>query len=73
MSSSSGVPITPRQVQVHEGLANGMTYKQLSQVMKISVRMIKYHVRHARSRLGAETKEQAIARAVDAQLVVLVK
>lgn len=61
--------LTIRQSQVLELLAKGKTYKQISIILCISVQMIKVHVIHARARLGAQTREAAVAIAIEKGLI----
>ena len=69
--SSSPLTVTKRQLEVLTLLANGRTYKQISLSLSISVPSIKVHVYRARARLGASTREEAVAKAVGAGLIIM--
>lgn len=61
--------VSKRQLEVLTLLANGMTYKQISLELDISVPSIKMHMFRARTKLNATTREEAVARAVGAGLI----
>ena len=69
--SSYPLTVTKRQLEVLTLLANGRTYKQISLSLRISVPSIKVHVYRARARLGASTREEAVAKAVGAGLIIM--
>lgn len=47
--------MTPRQLQVLRLVANGMTYKEVSESLYISPETVHRHVRGAYERLGVQT------------------
>lgn len=63
-------PITARQQEALQGLADGLQIKQLAARMGITWGGCKKLVEVARYNLNADTKEQAVAIAVQAGLVV---
>jgi len=67
----SSLTVTKRQLEILTRLAYGSTYKQISLDLAISIETIKRHVMRARARLGASTREEAIAKAVGAGLIVM--
>ncbi len=69
--SPNPLTVTKRQLEVLTLLANGSTYKQISLTLNISVPSIKVHVFRARARLGASTREEAVAKAVGAGLIIM--
>ena len=68
---SSPLTVTKRQLEVLTLLANGRTYKQISIDLAISIESIKRHVMRARARLGASTREEGVAKAVGAGLIIM--
>lgn len=61
--------MTPRQLDVLQLLANGRSIKQAASELKISHWTAAKHLRWAQDALGAETPNQAIARAIVLELI----
>lgn len=61
--------MTPRQLDVLQLLANGRSIKQVALELRISYPTVIKHLRGAQDALGAETPNQAVARAVVLELV----
>lgn len=57
-------PLTPRQLQVLELLANGMTAAQAGYCLGITEGTVKTHLLNARERQGGITRQQLILRLV---------
>jgi PAS domain S-box-containing protein len=57
-------PLTPREREVLTALALGRTGAQIATELFISPETVRNHVRNARAKLGARTRAQAIARAL---------
>lgn len=53
--------LTKRQQEVLEMVVQGMTYKEVSETMKITERTVKYHMGEIINRLHLENKAQVIA------------
>lgn len=61
--------LSPRQRDVLCGLADGKTIGQISEDLNISRRMVDVHLKNAKSKMNAKTKEQALALAVKNNLI----
>ena len=57
-------PLTNREVQCLEGLAVGLSNNDIAQQLHISLPTVALHLSNARRKLGAKTREQAVALAV---------
>lgn len=57
-------PLSRREAQVLEGYARGFRVAQIAYDLGVSDRTVEHHTRSARDRLGAATRDQAIAIAV---------
>jgi PAS domain S-box-containing protein len=62
----SGQTLTPRQREVVTMLALGLTGEQIAERLVLSPETIRIHIRNARARLGARTRPQMIALALQA-------
>ena len=67
--SAQPISLSPRQRQVFEGLARGLTVVQIAENLSISRSMIDIHIRGAKTKLGAITREQALALSVKHRLI----
>jgi DNA-binding CsgD family transcriptional regulator len=61
--------LTPREIQCLESLARGLTNSGISKELHIAVPTVAMHLVNARKKLGAVTREQAVAQAVKRGLV----
>ncbi|WP_094602653.1 Transcriptional regulatory protein DegU [Sporomusa silvacetica DSM 10669] len=61
-------PLTARQEQVLTYVAQGRTYKQVAELLRVSERTIKFHMNEILARLHLDNKVQAIAYALQANL-----
>lgn len=61
--------LTRREVQCLEGLARGLDNAGISRELNISLPTVALHLINARRKLGATTREQAVARAVELGLI----
>ncbi|MEM1414201.1 MAG: LuxR C-terminal-related transcriptional regulator [Myxococcota bacterium] len=68
--AAGGPALTPRECECLTGLAVGEQSKQIAYRLGISDRTVEFHVANARRKLGATTREQAVARAVYLGIVV---
>src|SRR6476660_148311 len=64
-------PLTPREVQVLELLAEGLPNKAIAQRLRISDQTVKFHVSSISGKLGAANRTDAVRRAVRRGLITL--
>jgi DNA-binding NarL/FixJ family response regulator len=62
-------PLTPREVQVLELLAEGLPNKTIAQRLGISDQTVKFHVSSISGKLGAANRTDAVRRAVRRGLI----
>lgn len=58
-------PLTPRQLEILQHLAAGLTYKQIAATAGVSPATVRTHIHKAYSKLGVVDRAQAVLRAVD--------
>jgi len=51
--------LTPREAEVHELLAQGLTNEQIAKQLYISVSTTKVHVKHIYAKLGVQSRPEA--------------
>jgi len=61
--------LSRRESQCLEGLARGLDNAAISRELKISMPTVALHLINARKKLGAVTREQAVALAVERGLI----
>ena len=64
-------PLTPREVEVLELLAEGMPNKAIAERLQISDQTVKFHVASLSGKLGAANRTDAVRRAVRRGLITL--
>jgi DNA-binding NarL/FixJ family response regulator len=64
-------PLTPREVQVLELLAEGMSNKAIAERLGISDQTVKFHVASISGKLGAANRTDAVRRGVRRGLITL--
>ena len=64
-------PLTPREVQVLELLAEGLPNKAIAVQLRISDQTVKFHVSSISGKLGAKNRTDAVRRAVRRGLITL--
>ena len=64
-------PLTPREVQVLELLAEGLPNKAIAVRLSISDQTVKFHVSSISGKLGAKNRTDAVRRAVRRGLITL--
>lgn len=64
-------PLTPRELEVLQWLAQGLSNKSVAERLKISEHTAKFHVNAILAKLGAQTRTEAVVRAVRLGLVLL--
>jgi DNA-binding NarL/FixJ family response regulator len=67
----AGEPLTPREIQVLELLAEGLPNKAIAQRLGISDQTVKFHVSAISGKLGAANRTDAVRRAVRRGLITL--
>jgi PAS domain S-box-containing protein len=61
--------LSPRQVEVLQLVAGGMTYKEIGAKLYVTERTVRYHIDQIKEQLGVATRAEAVAFAVRAGLV----
>ena len=64
-------PLTPREIEVLELLAEGLPNKAIADRLKISDQTVKFHVSSISTKLGAANRTDAVRRAVRRGLIAL--
>ena len=64
-------PLTPREIEVLELLAEGLPNKAIALRLRISDQTVKFHVASISAKLGAKNRTDAVRRAVRRGLVTL--
>lgn len=62
-------PLAPRERECLEWLANGLLSERIAENMGISHRTVEFHLRNARVKLGARSREHALAKALMNRLI----
>jgi DNA-binding NarL/FixJ family response regulator len=57
--------LTPRETQVLDAIADGLTNKAIARRLGISLHTVKFHVESVFRKLGASTRTEAVARATE--------
>jgi DNA-binding NarL/FixJ family response regulator len=63
--------LTPRELEVLRGLAEGLPNKQIARRLEISEHTVKFHVNAILGKLGAQSRTEAVVRATRAGLILL--
>ena len=53
-------PLSEREIEVLSALANGKSYRGVSEILFISVDAVKYHIKSIYAKLQAHSKQEAI-------------
>ncbi len=64
-------PLTPRELEVLQYLAQGLPNKAIARQMDISDHTVKFHVNAVMSKLGAQSRTEAVVRATQLGLILL--
>lgn len=67
----SNEPLTPREQEVLQALAQGLSNKLIARQLDISEHTVKFHVNAIMSKLGAQSRTEAVVRATRAGLILL--
>lgn len=65
------VQLTPREIEVLHGMAQGLTNKAIAHRLGITDHTVKFHVNAIMTKLNAQSRTDAVVRATRAGLVVL--
>jgi len=68
---ASAEPLTPREIQVLELLAEGLPNKAIAERLQISDQTVKFHVASISGKLDAANRTDAVRRAVRRGLITL--
>lgn len=63
--------LTPREIEVLRLIANGLANKAIAQVLGISEHTVKFHANALMSKLGAQSRTDAVVRATRLGLIIL--
>ena len=69
MTADIDVPLTQREGEVLRQMANGLTNKEIAEVLHVSYETIKDHVQHILRKIGVDDRTQAAVWAVRKGLV----
>ena len=64
-------PLTPRELQVLQSIADGMANKQIARALGMSEHTVKFHINAILGKLGASSRTDAVVRATRAGLLLL--
>ena len=64
-------PLTPRELEVLRGLADGLANKEIARRLAISEHTVKFHVNAIMGKLGAQSRTEAVVRATRAGVILL--
>lgn len=64
-------PLTPRELEVLQRMAEGLSNKLIARALDISEHTVKFHVNAILSKLGAQSRTEAVVRATRAGLILL--
>lgn len=71
-SVAAGMPtLRPREIECLRWAAEGKTAWEMARILTISERTVVFHLRNAVEKLGVNTRQQAVARAVYLGLITL--
>ena len=64
-------PLTPRELDVLHGLAEGLANKEIARRLGISEHTVKFHLNALMGKLGAQSRTDAVVRAMRAGVILL--
>ncbi len=70
-SSALAEDLTPRELEVLQLLADGLSNKQMAQRLGVSEHTVKFHVNAILSKMDAHTRTEAVTRAARLGLIIL--
>jgi DNA-binding NarL/FixJ family response regulator len=60
-----GALLTPREIEIVDAMSQGLTNKMIARRLEISLHTVKFHVESVLRKLGARTRAEAVARALE--------
>ena len=70
ISATTDAPkLSTRQIEILRLAAKGLSYGEIARLLDIGIDCVKYHMRTAFARLGASTRSEAVATAVNLGLI----
>ncbi|OXT02640.1 hypothetical protein B7H23_07065 [Notoacmeibacter marinus] len=70
-ATDKSAPLTEREMETLRWAASGLRTKEIALKMRISAATVEFHGRNARHKLGAKTREQAVAIALTRGLIAM--
>ena len=64
-------PLSPRETEVLQGIANGLTLEYIAFQLGISTRTVKYYTQEIKRKLNAPSNACAVARAMGQGLITV--
>jgi DNA-binding CsgD family transcriptional regulator len=58
-------PLTPREAQILDAIADGLSNKAIARRLGISLHTVKFHIESVFRKLGARTRTEAVVRAIE--------
>jgi len=68
-AADSGVSLSPREQEVLEELAQGLSNKEIARMLDMTDHTVKFHLKNIFSKLSVDRRTKAVARARDLKLV----
>lgn len=68
---ADAIPLTPRENEVLQSLARGLTNKAIALDLGITEHTVKFHVNAIMSKLGAQSRTEAVVRATQLGIITL--
>jgi DNA-binding NarL/FixJ family response regulator len=62
-------PLTDKETEVLQQLVNGKSYKQVAEVLNISIETVRTHIKHIYAKLHVGSMSQAVAKAINQKIV----
>jgi len=59
--------LTPREIEILDGIGQGLTNKMIARRLQISLHTVKFHVESVFRKLGVRSRAEAVARALERQ------
>lgn len=56
------ITLTPRELQVTEGLLKGMSYKQVGELLGISINTVRKHIRQIYNKLNINSRSELMGK-----------
>ncbi len=63
-AGQTGAKLSPREMEVLQGLVRGDTYQSIALQLKISIDTVRFHIRNIYKKLQAHSEAEAVAKAI---------